>query len=189
MIDNAFAPLEMDLMNMTHTQPVSVEQGRQYRSGGSSDVLTSLPVQQLSSLPLSVPLNNTQQQQQQQGYGHATAVQSSGGSVTSTTGLMGNPRMMMTQSQPQQTGMTHTHTPIQLQQPSPQQLMLQQQQRKQQQQQLNEPLSEPKSILKAELGGGLSVTLRYRFAAVAVSFAGAHCAYLTVQNNSDHTIR
>ena len=158
------------------TQTVPVEQSKPYINDGASNMPSIAPA---ASQPLTVPLSSSQQKL---AYGHSPAMMDgSGGSATGMSGLMTNTRMMMytPATQPQ------LHQQMMTQQPSVQ-LIPQQQQL---QQLLNEPLSEVKTILKAELGGGLSVTLRYRYAAVAVSFAGAHCAYLTVQNHSDHSIR
>lgn len=52
-----------------------------------------------------------------------------------------------------------------------------------------EDLSDPKVILKADMGGGLAVSLVFRYGAQAVAYMGAHCAYLVVQNVRDHPIR
>ena len=52
-----------------------------------------------------------------------------------------------------------------------------------------EDLSEPKVILRAEMGGGLNVSLVFRYGVQAVSYMGAHCVYLIVQNSKDHAIR
>lgn len=194
LIDSAFMPLDMDLMDLTHTRAVSAEQGIQYTAGFTN---TSQQSQQYLSTPVSFPTHTQHQpQQQQQAYGltaAAIAAVVDSGSGSSASGMMSNSRMLMMPHSSvaalaplQQSQSPHSmasHQPIQLQQPTQQQLLLHQQQ------QLSEPLSEPKTILKPELGGGLSVTLRYRYAAAAVSFAGAHCAYLTVHNHSDHAIR
>ena len=52
-----------------------------------------------------------------------------------------------------------------------------------------EDLSEPKVILRAEMSGGLNVSLVFRYGAQAVAYMGAHCVYLIVQNTKDYPIR
>jgi hypothetical protein len=52
-----------------------------------------------------------------------------------------------------------------------------------------EDLSDPKVLLKPEIGGGLAVSLVFRYGVQAVAYAGAHCAYISVQNTKDHMIR
>ena len=49
--------------------------------------------------------------------------------------------------------------------------------------------SDPKTILKPEMGGGLAVSLVYRFGVQPVAYMGAHCVLLVVQNTKDHPIR
>jgi len=50
-------------------------------------------------------------------------------------------------------------------------------------------LSESKQILRPELGGGLSVSIVFRYGVTAVAFAGANCTYVILKNTSDHPIR
>ena len=52
-----------------------------------------------------------------------------------------------------------------------------------------EDLSEPKVILKPEMGGGLAISLVFRYGVQAVAYMGAHCTLLVVQNMKDHAIR
>jgi AP-3 complex subunit beta len=52
-----------------------------------------------------------------------------------------------------------------------------------------EVLSEEKSILRPELGGGLSVTAIYRRNATATAFPGAQCILLVFRNTKDFPIR
>ena len=49
--------------------------------------------------------------------------------------------------------------------------------------------SEPKVILRAEMGGGLNVSLVFRYGAQAIAYMGAHCVFLIVQNTKDYPIR
>jgi hypothetical protein len=50
-------------------------------------------------------------------------------------------------------------------------------------------LTESKQILRPELGGGLSVSIVFRYGVTAVAFAGANCTYIILKNKSDHPIR
>jgi hypothetical protein len=54
---------------------------------------------------------------------------------------------------------------------------------------IEENLSEPKIILKPELGGGLAVSLVFRYGVQGVAYMGAHCAYLIIKNTKDFPIR
>ena len=52
-----------------------------------------------------------------------------------------------------------------------------------------EDLSAPKVILKAEMGGGLAISIVFRYSVQAVAYMGAHSAFLIVHNIKDHAIR
>jgi AP-3 complex subunit beta len=53
----------------------------------------------------------------------------------------------------------------------------------------NEVMSEPKVILKPEIGGGLAVSIAYRFNSSSVAFAGGSCVCLILRNNKDINLR
>lgn len=52
-----------------------------------------------------------------------------------------------------------------------------------------ENVSEPRAILKPELGGGLGVTLIFRSSISASAYPGAACVYLTLKNHKDYAMR
>jgi Adaptin N terminal region len=52
-----------------------------------------------------------------------------------------------------------------------------------------EDLSAPKVILKAEMGGGLAISIVFRYSVQAVAYMGAHSAFLIAHNIKDHPIR
>jgi hypothetical protein len=86
------------------------------------------------------------------------------------------------------------NTSQQFQMPTPLQIHMQQGLRAQNQSQgqapsIEENLSEPKIILKPELGGGLAVSLVFRYGVQGVAYMGAHCTYLIIKNTKEFPIR
>ncbi len=53
----------------------------------------------------------------------------------------------------------------------------------------NEVMSEPKVILKPEIGGGLGVSVAFRFNSTSVAFSGGSCVCLILRNNKDINLR
>ena len=52
-----------------------------------------------------------------------------------------------------------------------------------------EELSEPKVLLRPDLGGGLSVSLIFRFGVLASTYNGASAVYLVLKNCADQPLR
>ena len=53
----------------------------------------------------------------------------------------------------------------------------------------DEVMSEPKVILKPEIGGGLSVSAAFRFNSTSVAFSGGSCVCLILRNHKDINLR
>ena len=58
-----------------------------------------------------------------------------------------------------------------------------------QQVQIDEVLSEPRVLLRPEVGGGLSVTLAFRFGVRPMVLPGANCLFILVKNCGEQIIR
>ena len=54
---------------------------------------------------------------------------------------------------------------------------------------VEEQLSEPKLLLRPDLGGGLSVSIVFRFGVLASTYNGATCTYLNLRNCGDQPLR